>query len=75
MNGVMLLGQRFADLHKLCADQFQTAPFQAGNYFADQSTLNSIGFYQYQRMFHFSLHRKIIIYRAGFYHNKRARRL
>jgi hypothetical protein len=35
MDGVMALGQLAADLHELRARQFQTAPLETGNYFAD----------------------------------------
>jgi hypothetical protein len=53
-------GQLLADRHKLGRRQPQPAPFEPGDYLPDQAALDAIGFNEYKRLFHKSLHNFIV---------------
>jgi len=44
MDGVVFFGELFADDDEFCCDNTQTAALQAGDYLADEATLDAIGF-------------------------------
>jgi hypothetical protein len=48
----MRLGQFLAHSHEFGRDHSQSAPFEAGDHFADQRALHAIGFNTHQRSFH-----------------------